>query len=172
MSALELVRALTEYNEWANGHVLEKASELSEEELDRKLGASFESVRGNLAHTTVAQGLWLSRWTGERSGAVDLLREATSFRDLRKGFDASHAGMRAFVASLGEHDMDRVVRYRDTRGDEQQGVLWRMMAHVVNHGTHHRAETSLLLTMLGKPPRQLDYVFFEIERAGGGPRLA
>jgi hypothetical protein len=41
------------------------------------------------------------------------------------------------------------------------------MLHVVNR----RAETALLLTSLGKPPRQLDYAFFEIERAGGATRL-
>lgn len=29
----------------------------------------------------------------------------------------------------------------------------------------------MLLTSLGKPPRQLDYIFFELERAGGRPRL-
>jgi uncharacterized damage-inducible protein DinB len=46
------------------------------------------------------------------------------------------------------------------------------MLHLVNHGTHHRAETALLLTALGKPPRQLDYVFYELEREGGPPRLA
>jgi uncharacterized damage-inducible protein DinB len=39
------------------------------------------------------------------------------------------------------------------------------MTHVVNHGTHHRAETAMALTALGKPPRQLDYLYFELERA-------
>ena len=45
------------------------------------------------------------------------------------------------------------------------------MLHVVNHGTHHRAEAAMLLTSLGHGPRQLDYVFYEIELAGGEPRL-
>ena len=40
-----------------------------------------------------------------------------------------------------------------------------LMTHVVNHGTHHRAETAMALTALGKPPRQLDYLYFELERA-------
>ena len=36
MLALEQIRALYECNEWANGHVLDAASDLSEEELVRE----------------------------------------------------------------------------------------------------------------------------------------
>ena len=63
------------------------------------------------------------------------------------------------------------MHYRDTRGERQEVALWKAMLQIANHGTHHRAETALLLTALGKPPRQLDYVFFELERAGGKARL-
>jgi len=35
----------------------------------------------------------------------------------------------------------------------------------VNHGTHHRAEAAMAMAALGKPMRELDYVFFEIERS-------
>ena len=64
MTALDQIRALYEYNEWANEHVLDAASALTNEELARELGASFGSVRGNLAHAAGAQIIWLSRWTG------------------------------------------------------------------------------------------------------------
>ncbi len=40
MLALEQMRALYEYNEWANGHVLDDASNLSEEELAREVALS------------------------------------------------------------------------------------------------------------------------------------
>src|SRR5437899_12075137 len=64
MSKLELIRGLYEYNEWANNHVLEAASALTEEEFSERRGASFESVEGNLAHVMGAQVVWLERWTG------------------------------------------------------------------------------------------------------------
>ena len=63
------------------------------------------------------------------------------------------------------------MHYRDTRGERQEVALWKAMLQVANHGTHHRAETALLLTALGKAPRQLDYGFYELERAGAPPRL-
>jgi uncharacterized damage-inducible protein DinB len=42
--------------------------------------------------------------------------------------------------------------------------MWQLMAHLANHGTHHRSETAMAMAAIGKPMRELDYVFFEIER--------
>ena len=72
---------------------------------------------------------------------------------------------------MDEDDLSRVLSYVDTQGHAQQHELGPALLHLVNHGTHHRAETALLLTSLGHAPRQLDYLFFELERAGGPPRL-
>ena len=90
---------------------------------------------------------------------------------IREAYQTSHEGLQSFVASLGEGDLSKVISYVDTSGVHQERLLWQTMLHLVNHGTHHRAETALLLTSLGRPPRQLDYIFFELERTGAPPRL-
>ena len=171
MPALDQVQALYEYNEWANGHVLDAASNLSEEELARELGASFGSVQGNLWHLVWAQAIWLARWAGSKPVERPEPEQGRAVQMIREAYQTSHESLRSFVASLAEDDLARVISYVDSRGDAQQAVLWKTMLHVVNHGTHHRSETALLLTTLGKPPRQLDYAFFELERAGAPPRL-
>lgn len=162
MSALKQIRALIQYNEWANGHVFESAARLSEDELGRTLGASFGSVRGNLEHTLWAQELWLGRWRGTAS-APD--QPPSDLGALRAAYDTSHGGISAFAAQLEESGLSRVLSYVDTKDVSQERPLWQAMLHMVNHGTHHRAESALLLTSLGQPPRQLDYIFFELERA-------
>ena len=171
MTALDQIRALHDYNEWATGHVLDAASALSEEELSRELGASFGSVRGNLSHIAHAQAIWLSRWTGERFAAPPQPESGRAIEALRESFRVSHEGLHRFLGTLDEDRLSRQFSYVDTQGNAQQRVLWQAMLHLANHGTHHRAETAMLLTALGHPPRQLDYIFFELERAGGAPRL-
>ena len=162
---LDQIRALYEYNEWANGHVLNAASGLTDEELGRKLGASFGSVQGNLWHMVWAQGVWLARWTGSETSEMQRPGPGEVLGPIREAYQASHDGLRGFVSSLADGDLSGVVSYVDTKGNGQERPLWQVMLHMVNHGTHHRAETALLLTSLGKAPRQLDYIFFELERA-------
>ena len=48
MASLDHIRALYDYNAWANEHLLEAASSVDEAELAKELGASFGSVEGNL----------------------------------------------------------------------------------------------------------------------------
>jgi uncharacterized damage-inducible protein DinB len=162
---MDQIRALYEYNEWANNHVLEAASGLNEEELGKKLGASFDSIQGNLVHTVGAQILWLARWVPSRSVGMPRVQTGRVMEAIREAYAESHEALRTFVASLSESDTGRVVSYVDSTGGAFERPLGRLLLHVVNHGTHHRAETAMLLTMLGKPPRQLDYLFFELERA-------
>jgi len=164
MSALEMIRALYEYNEWANNRVLAVASDLSEEELGREMGASFGSVQGNLAHTVTAQVYWLARWTGSEPVGMPRLGEGRALEAIRESYAISHEGLRRFLGSVGEADLTRAASYQDRRGNSLERPLWQLMLQVANHGTHHRAETALLLTSLGKSPGQLDYLFFEPNR--------
>ena len=171
MSASDYVRALYEYNAWANGHVIDAAARLPEAELTRDLGASFGSIHDNLRHVAGAQTLWLSRWAGAAPLDLPAPQDGRLIETLREAFDLSHAAIDAFVSSLTDERLAGTCSYTDTRGQPQERYLWQAMLQVVNHGTHHRAEAAMLLTSLGSAPRQLDYIFFEIERAGGPPRL-
>ena len=86
---------------------------------------------------------------------------------LEKEFERSHDGLRDFVGSLTEKRLHAVLAYRDSGGSQYERVMWQLMTHVANHGTHHRAEIAMAMAALAKPMRELDYVFFEIERAVG-----
>jgi len=167
MSKVDVIRGLYAYNEWANGQVLDAASRLTEDEFSRKQGASFDSAEGNLAHIVGAHIVWLQRWTGGANSKPVLefqkMRGLTAIRD---AFGQSHEGLRTFIWSSSDDRLDQVLAYRDSAGNPHERVLWQLMAHVANHGTHHRAETAMAMGAMAKPMRELDYIFFEIERDG------
>jgi hypothetical protein len=56
------IQLLYEYDRWANNRVLQKASELSEEQFTRDLGGSFRSVRDTLVHIIGGEWGWLAYW--------------------------------------------------------------------------------------------------------------
>jgi uncharacterized damage-inducible protein DinB len=157
---IDLVHTLYRYSDWANARVLEAAARLGPRELSEPGGASYDSVHGTLVHTMSAQWIWLTRWTGTSPGAM---LDAGQFPDLdaiRTRWDQIEADTRRFLAALTEHDLTRMVAYRNTRGERWAYPLWQQMVHQVNHATQHRSEIALMLTRFGHSPGDLDLLVF------------
>ena len=53
------------YNAWANRRLYDAASELTDEEFRRDVGAFFGSLMGTLNHLVAADRIWMKRFTGE-----------------------------------------------------------------------------------------------------------
>lgn len=149
------LNALVSYNEHANAVLLDAIDGLSDEQLDAKHGASWDSIRATMRHVLVAQNTWLGRWG----------RPVTaSGADLRGAFAASHAALRDLMATSSGHDLARVVEYTDSRGAPFAVPLWQLLTHVCNHGTHHRAECGMLLGQLGRSPGDIDFLVHMLGR--------
>jgi len=171
MSKLELIRSLYDYNQYANDEVLAVASELSLEEFESTRGTSKDSVEGNLVHIVAAQRVWLARWI--KGGNPLPMAQAQAVHGLgaiRNEFERSHSDLREFLAGLTDERLDRPLAYKDSAGNPYEQLLWRLMLHVANHGSYHRAETAMALTALGHSPGDLDYVYFEVAREAGRRR--
>jgi uncharacterized damage-inducible protein DinB len=77
---------------------------------------------------------------------------------LSAAYAASHAALRQFVAPPTLADLQRPVQYTLRIGPAGEQPLGHLVVDFVNHGTHHRAETGLLLDRIGRSPGDLDYV--------------
>jgi uncharacterized damage-inducible protein DinB len=166
MSKLELIRDFYEYNEWANRHLLKVAAGLGDDNVVYSPGASLAGVVSTMAHVAAAQINWLERWRGgvNRISTAELASAMWALDDVRAPFDRSHAGLREYIASLTDADLDRPLAYKDSRGTANERPLWQLMTHVANHGTYHRGEAAAALTALGHSPGDLDFVFWEQAR--------
>lgn len=158
MSLGDHLRTLIAYNQWANDRLLAVAKLLSDADLDREVGGSWGTIRANLHHLVGAQMGWMNQFTGERFRDLDwpISRSA-----LWAAFDQSREDLRAFGDKLSESaDETFELHDVDTWRPERSLPLAPLIAHVVNHGTQHRAEIGILLNGLGHSPGDLDIFFF------------
>lgn len=64
---------------------------------------------------------------------------------------------------LDEHsddDLRRTISYTNSEGRAFQTPLRDILTHVVNHGTHHRAQIALVLRRAEITPPPTDFIFF------------
>jgi uncharacterized damage-inducible protein DinB len=152
----EQLRRLIAYNQWADERVLAAIEGMTVEDLERSRDAYFGSIADNLWHTLGTQHRWLARWEGRPLPPL----ERPAIASWSAAYAASHAGLRQFVAPLTMADLQRPVKYTLRIGFSGEQPLGQLVVHLVNHGTHHRAETGFLLDRIGRSPGDLDYVLF------------
>jgi uncharacterized damage-inducible protein DinB len=158
------VRDLLDYHYWAQNRAFEAVEPLSPEQFTRSLGGSFSSVRDTLAHIHFADCLWYARWQREPLPApapesfpdLDSIRQATAKHEVK---------MRAVLDRLGPDGVGQSMDYHSRLdGKDHRSLYWQMFQHVVNHGTYHRGQLTMMLRQLGVAPVGTDLILFYWER--------
>ncbi len=163
---LEYFVTLYDYNYWANERILRAAENVSDAQFVAPAPFSWGGLRGTLVHTMGAEWIWRSRWQGISPIASLRANDYPTVAALRARWREEETKVREFIAVLTETDLSRVVDYKRISGGASAEPLWQLMAHVVNHGTQHRAEAAAILTALGRSPGDIDLVVFTRERQG------
>jgi uncharacterized damage-inducible protein DinB len=165
---VDAIRSLYGYNRWANQRLLGLAEALPAEHTRERLGASFDSIHGTLAHILAGEMIWLSRWRGV---SPPRLLGGDDFPDLgaiRAGWSEQQRDLDAFLAALTPARLTETIGYTNTQGERWTYPLWQMLVHLVNHGTHHRSELADMLTRAGLAPPPLDLLVYYDELAQAG----
>lgn len=156
------------YNRWANARIYDAASELSEDEFQRDVGAAFGSLMGTLNHILVADRIWMKRFTneGDAPAKLDTIlhRELSSLREARQAEDARIVDWIGAMTPEGLAGRFTYITVTDVRTISQR--LSPALGHVFNHQTHHRGQAHAILTMLGQPSVVLDLVYFQRTEEG------
>ena len=152
---------LYDYNYWANDLILRTAAQLSPEQYTALVEVSHGSLRGTLVHQFGGELIWRLRCQeGVSPLALPDEEEIASFDLLVQRWKEEEANMRAYLASLQDSDLTKIVNYTSTEGMSYENTLWHLLLHVVNHGTQHRAEAAVVLTEYGYSPGVIDLLLF------------
>lgn len=154
------IQLLYRYNSWANARILDAASHLTDEQFLAPASFPFGGVRGTLTHILSAERIWRMRWLGESPSAGIPPEDFPTLPALRARWTGEEKALNEFVASLTDGKLNSAFEYKNLKGEAFRAVFWHSMAHVVNHGTQHRAEVAAMLTDFGHSPGDLDLILF------------
>ena len=156
---------LYDYNYWANKRYLGVAETLTEEQLFRKQGHSWESVGSVLVHMMSSERMWPQRWRGETGTFLDSKDFPTAI-SIREYWVDIEKNMRGFLGSQNEESLLREIMFTNPKGQTFTLPLWQMMAHVPNHNTHHRGELAAMFALMNVSHPEEEVVQYFLVKSG------
>ncbi|MFQ5797682.1 MAG: DinB family protein [Bacteroidota bacterium] len=160
------IKALYEYNWWANARILDAASRLTPEKFTKDLRSSYPSVRDTLVHVMSAEWIWLKRWKGTSPKAMMAPSDFPTISLLRPRWAEVEHEQAEFVRSITGESLKTIIAYVNTEGETWRYPLWQTMQHVVNHSTYHRGQVTTMLRQLGAEPLATDFLVFYDTKSG------
>ena len=156
---------LYDYNYWANKRYLAVAETLTEEQLFRKQGHSWDSVHAVLVHMMGSERMWPQRWRGETGTFLDptVFPTITSVREYWLDVENN---MRAFLAEQTEESLLRGITYTNPKGETFTLPLWQMVVQPPNHNTHHRGELAAMFALMNVPHPEEEIVQYFLVTSG------
>jgi uncharacterized damage-inducible protein DinB len=159
------IQALYDYHYWANRRILDTATRITAEQFAAPAPVPSGSLRGTLIHTLGAERSWLARWEGRPPTPRAQDDESATVASLAALWQETETALRAYLASLDDDALDRELRHTRSSGQTLTKPLWQTLVHVVNHGTQHRSEAAMLLTIYGASPGDLDFSLWSSDLA-------
>lgn len=157
-------RTLLDYDAWARARLFAAVEQLSGQEYLAPRQLDYGSIHGTLVHAFAPGPLWLSRWHGVSPERMLDARDIAGYAELKRRWRELDAQLAAYLATLDDAALDRVIAYRSTEGLQLQRRLWETLAQIINHGTAHRSELALVVSQLGHSPGDLDLILYLGER--------
>jgi uncharacterized damage-inducible protein DinB len=158
-------RRLFDYTYWAHRRVWECVMALSEEQFTRPCDYSIGSVHEQVVHTMAVEWVWLERVRGVSPEALFAAQDYSTREVVRAKWDEIEAGWRAYLDGVDDAQLNELLVYTSIKGRARRETpLVEVLAHVVNHGTDHRAQTLALIHQLGGKTLEQDIVFYLWEK--------
>jgi uncharacterized damage-inducible protein DinB len=151
---------LADYSQWADRRLVDGLEPLSDSDWHADQGLFFNSIHLTLNHILVVEQLWLGRLKGERWEGKSLNDPQDPGRaGLVAKLYAQGALTRAAMQALPD-PLPARIQYQTTDGKPMDVPLAPVLAHLFNHGTHHRGQITAAAERLGVTVQELDIPYF------------
>lgn len=160
------VRTMLAYNAEMNRRLYAAASRLTDAERRADRGAFFLSIHGTLVHLLWGDQTWMSRfdgWPKPAMPAKDSAAMIDDYGELSKQRIKADQDMQDWAERITREWLEEdLVWFSDALQREMRTPRGFLVAHILNHQTHHRGQVHAMLTACGQATGDTD-LFLVIE---------
>ncbi len=158
-----------DYTLWATSALLKAAADLTPEELERDLKASYISLLGTLRHIYFADRIWLARFEAYDAGTTARLTladasETPTLEELTRVWPGVIEGFKQRIRDYGDQGVLEAFSFTNLAGKHFTMPRYQAMLHVVNHGTLHRGQVMMMIRQMGHVPPSTDLLYYYASR--------
>lgn len=140
-------RRMFSYNHWANRECLRAMRE------SKPLPAT---ALGRFAHVLSAEKLWLERLRQQKQTLP--VWPTSTIEECQALAEELGAAWPDYLKSLGPGELNRIVEYRNTKGEPWSNRLEDILMHVIMHSAYHRGQVAMEMRGAGATPASTDFI--------------
>ena len=118
-----------------------------------------ERIRVLMSHILNAQAIWIDRIMEEDQARFTVWQLHSD--PLLLAIQNSLISATDYI--FKEIDLEKEIFYFNSKGKKFQNRVKDILFHIINHGTHHRAQIAMLLSQQNIIPPTNDYIFWKRE---------
>lgn len=148
---------LYDYNIWANERVISYLRTLPGNLFLKEVDLGFKSIAEVIGHLISVDEICFSRIKEESTSSL-VTKQIINLDDASNYMNKLQSQIREYLLTIS--DIEKIITYRNTMGEEFQNSISEIIQQVVNHGTYHRGNISTILRYLGFSGIQTDYIVY------------
>lgn len=160
MIAKELLAQHLEYSLWASMKVFEAAAKLSPEELALDRQNSFGGILSTLTHIFQADRTWMERFGGQPHARLVREGEVITMETLKEHWPQELQRLIEWVRAQDDARFEEKLYWRNIRGEDKEEKIYKILLHVVNHGSYHRGQVITMIKQAGGEVPSTDLVYY------------
>jgi uncharacterized damage-inducible protein DinB len=140
------------YDHWANRECLRAM---------RECKTLPVTTLGRLAHILSAERLWLERLRQQKQTMP--VWPTSTIEECETLTDEMGVAWRDFLSKLGQGELDRteldrIIEYRNTKGELWSNRIEDVLMHVIMHSAYHRGQIAVEMRGAGVVPASTDFI--------------
>jgi uncharacterized damage-inducible protein DinB len=142
-------KEIAEYNLWANNIVCSWLEQINDEQWNKEIISSFNSIQETVLHMISAEKAWIERFKkNPQTVWIQSSFKGTKEEHIKLWKETSEE-FKSIVDAFDENDLDKNLDFKRLNGDAYSMPYYQLFAHVVNHATYHRGQLVTMLRQAG-----------------------